>query len=203
MHSRSLAGQESSGFQSTVGLLHDGSGQLRKLDHLRRKVCDAVSNLPKPFYNSALYNRSYENLVQGRPNDWHCRAGSRYLYVCEDGLVRYCSQHGGYPGIPLEEYTREDLGDLRREYATVKPCAPYCSIPCVQRVAMVDEFREGARMALARFFLYGRIGARQLAICPRQSEFLTWLFLPPNKHGWRRHLTSGFTRVASSCLRVE
>jgi len=79
------------GFQSTVGLIHDGSGQRRQLDEHQRAVFRVISNLPTPFYNSALYKRFYENLAQGRPNDWHCRAGSRYLYICEDGLVHYWS----------------------------------------------------------------------------------------------------------------
>ena len=39
---------------------------------------------------------------------WHCRAGGRFLYICEDGLVHYCSQQRGRPGIPLSQYTRED-----------------------------------------------------------------------------------------------
>jgi MoaA/NifB/PqqE/SkfB family radical SAM enzyme len=136
------------GFQSTVRLIHDCSGRLRQLDEHQRAVFRAISNLSKPVHNSALYKRFYENLAQGRPNDWHCRAGSRYLYICEDGLVRYCSQQRGHPG-PLEEYTRENL---EHEYHTVKPCAPHCTIPCVQRVAMVDEFRESPKEALLRFF---------------------------------------------------
>ena len=51
--------------------------------------------------------------------------GARYLYICEDGLVHYCSQQRGYPGIPLEQYGVEDI---RREYLTEKPCAPHCTI---------------------------------------------------------------------------
>ena len=48
-------------------------------------------------------------LARGLPNDWQCRAGSRYLYVCEDGLVHYCSQQRGYPAVPLAKYTLADL----------------------------------------------------------------------------------------------
>jgi hypothetical protein len=35
------------------------------------------------------------NLANGKPNVWRCRAGSRYLYVDEAGLVRYYSQQRG------------------------------------------------------------------------------------------------------------
>ena len=188
------------GFQSTVGLIHDGSGQLRQMDEQQRAVFRAISNLPTPFYNSVLYKRFYENLAQGRPNDWHCRAGSRYLYICEDGIVHYCSQQRGHPGIPLEEYTRENL---EHEYHTVKPCAPYCTIPCVQRVAMVDEFQETPREALVRFFPVCGCGNRTSSDMPTAIRVLTWLFLPPNPHNWRQHLTSTFTRAALLCLRVK
>ncbi len=46
-------------------------------------------------------NGFQHNIAAGRENNWRCRAGSRYLYICEDGLVHYCSQQRGYPGIPL------------------------------------------------------------------------------------------------------
>ena len=70
---------------------------------------------------------------------WRCRAGARYLYICEDGLVHYCSQQRGYPGIPLEKYTLEDI---RREYRTQKSCAPHCTVSCVQQIATVDNWRD-------------------------------------------------------------
>ncbi|HZS72117.1 MAG TPA: hypothetical protein VFA13_09790, partial [Candidatus Acidoferrum sp.] len=69
---------------------------------------------------------------------WRCRSGSRYLYICEDGLVHWCSQQRGYPGIPLREYTDEMR---RREYYTVKPCAPRCTVSCVQQSAILDNWR--------------------------------------------------------------
>ncbi|WP_249399223.1 hypothetical protein [Chloracidobacterium thermophilum] len=80
-----------------------------------------------------------DNLAHGRPNRWKCRAGARYLYVCEDGLVHYCSQQRGYPGIPLINYTRDDL---RREYATPKPCAPFCTLACAHRASTMDFWRD-------------------------------------------------------------
>ena len=80
-----------------------------------------------------------DNLARGEPNRWRCRAGSRYLYVDEDGLVSYCSQMRGIPGVPLERYTRDDVV---REYSTRKACAPYCTINCVQRVAVFDNWRD-------------------------------------------------------------
>jgi pyruvate-formate lyase-activating enzyme len=60
-------------------------------------------------------------------------------YICEDGLVHYCSQQRGYPAIPLEKYTR---AHLEHEYHTQKSCAPRCTISCVQQVAMLDNWRD-------------------------------------------------------------
>ena len=52
--------------------------------------------------------------------------------------MHYCSQQRGVPGIPLEAYTRAHIA---REYDTKKDCAPYCTVNCVQRVALFDNWR--------------------------------------------------------------
>jgi MoaA/NifB/PqqE/SkfB family radical SAM enzyme len=168
------------GLSSTVGLIHDGSGQLQPLSRKQQSIYQQIERLKKPFYTSGLYNRFHKNLARGLPNDWHCTAGSRYLYICEDGLVHYCSQQRGYPAIPLEKYTHRDL---EREYHTVKPCAPYCTISCVQRVSMIDELRENPIEAIQRFFpSRGRQPASEI---PAAVRILTWLFLPTKKDGRR------------------
>jgi len=155
------------GFNSTVGIIHDHSGQLRPLSRDQKKIYDQISGLgEKMFSDFVHYSQFQSNLVQGLPNAWHCHAGSRYLYVCEDGLVHYCSQQRGYPGIPLAQYK---TADLEREYKTVKNCAPYCTIGCVHRVSVIDEFRENPRAALSRFFPQG---------LPLPVRILKWLFLP-------------------------
>lgn len=143
------------GFKCTVGVIHDGHGQLQPLTPHEQDVLREVAALDRPLFSFDRYNKFQETLARGDACDWHCRAGSRYLYVCEDGLVHYCSQQRGYPAIPLAEYTSEDL---RREYASVKPCAPYCTIGCVHRVAMVDELREQPLETLESWF--GSPGSR-------------------------------------------
>jgi hypothetical protein len=84
------------------------------------------------------FNGFQDNIAMARPNNWRCRAGARYLYICEDGLVHYCSQQRGYPGKPLLEYTH---ADIRREYFTEKSCAPHCTVSCVHQVSYLDFFR--------------------------------------------------------------
>lgn len=137
------------GLTSTVGILHDPSGHLRPLEPHARNIVREIENLSQPLFSAARHNPWQENLLRGQPNDWHCRAGGRYLYICEDGLVHYCSQQRGYPAIPLARYTR---ADLEREANTPKSCAPYCTIGCVHRVALLDSLRENPQRALAQLF---------------------------------------------------
>jgi MoaA/NifB/PqqE/SkfB family radical SAM enzyme len=163
------------GFETTVGIIHDHGGQLEPLQDRERAVYQQIQSERKPaFWAFAYDNLFHKNLTLGQPNEWQCRAGSRYLYICEDGLVHYCSQQRGYPAIPLERYTSEDL---EREYWTRKPCAPYCTISCVHRVAMIDLVREKPREALTRFFPPAAPGAP--ANLPAGIKVLSSLFLPP------------------------
>jgi MoaA/NifB/PqqE/SkfB family radical SAM enzyme len=125
------------GFTSSIGILHDGRGQLRKLGEREMAVYEELKRLGSRG-NARVNAMFQDNLARGVANKWSCRAGSRYLYVDEDGLVSYCSQWRGVPGLPLAEYTRDHV---RREYLTSKPCAPYCTINCVQRVGLFDNWR--------------------------------------------------------------
>jgi MoaA/NifB/PqqE/SkfB family radical SAM enzyme len=132
------------GFSSTVGIIHDGNGQLQPLADEDRRVYHEMKQLEKRSFTRV--NAFQDNIAQGRPNQWRCRAGARYLYICEDGLVHYCSQQRGYPGIPLEKYT---VSDLRREFYTEKGCAPHCTVSCVHQVSIFDSWRGPQRPATA------------------------------------------------------
>ena len=124
------------GFTSTVGILHDNNGQLRPLTPRESEIFEEIMTLGKRSYSR--FNQFQHNIARGQVNQWRCRSGARYLYICEDGLVHWCSQQRGYPGIPLEKYTAEDR---RREFFTKKPCAPRCTVSCVQQVALLDNWR--------------------------------------------------------------
>ena len=90
------------GFGTSVGLIHDRSGQRAPLDLVQRQVYDELQGLERGFYSHAHDRLFQENLIRGTANDWRCGAGARYLYVCEDGLVHWCSQQRGHPGVPLD-----------------------------------------------------------------------------------------------------
>jgi MoaA/NifB/PqqE/SkfB family radical SAM enzyme len=124
------------GFTSTIGIIHDGSGQLQPLGEEERRIYDEMKSWEKRSFTRI--NAFQDNIAQGLPNDWRCRAGARYLYICEDGLVHYCSQQRGYPGVPLATYTRDDI---RREYLAEKGCAPHCTVSCVHQVSIFDSWR--------------------------------------------------------------
>lgn len=124
------------GFSATIGIIHDGDGQLRPLGERERQVYHEMKALENRHF--ARLNFFQDAIAQGKPNDWRCRAGARYMYICEDGLVHYCSQQRGYPAKPLMDYTR---ADIKREYYTEKSCAPYCTVSCVHYVSYFDFFR--------------------------------------------------------------
>ncbi len=131
------------GFSTSIGIIHDGSGRLKPLAPRERVVYDEVSRRVSKSWQvwKNLYSgiRSFgDNLADGKPNEWRCRAGARYIYVCENGLVHYCSQQRGYPGVPLLGYA---VGDIQREFMAEKSCAPYCTIGCVHRVSTMDYWR--------------------------------------------------------------
>jgi len=130
------------GFTSTVGIIHDSSGQLRPIGERERKVFLAMKNFEKKNFSQINYYQ--DDIANGRPSHWRCRAGARYLYICEEGLVHYCSQQRGYPAKPLAEYTVEDI---RREYVTEKGCAPMCTISCVRQISYFDWWRDPQTIA--------------------------------------------------------
>jgi MoaA/NifB/PqqE/SkfB family radical SAM enzyme len=160
------------GFSTTVGIIHDGGGRLQQLDDRQRAIVEEIVAIGKSAFDFANYNRFQRNLADGRPNAWHCRAGCRYLYICEEGLVHWCSQQRGRPGVPLEQFGPEDL---EHEYYEVKSCAPFCTVGCVHRVAQVDELRENPQLALAQWFPASSGGDGPTL--PAAVRLLRWAFV--------------------------
>lgn len=184
------------GFNSTVGILHDNTGQLKPLAAAQQTVYDRFRNLKTSMFSFNHFDTFQENISRGLPNEWHCRAGGRFLYICEDGLVHYCSQQRGRPGIPLENYTVEDL---KREAARPKGCAAFCTISCVHQTAMLDSFREKPRETLAGILDRRRKldpGFRT----PSLVKFLSWLFLDPRRRGFFGKLMLNALRLKRTSL---
>ena len=125
------------GFSTTVGVIHNNDGTLKPLTENEKQIFHAVKKLGNKDH--ARLNWFQDSIAEGKPYEWRCRSGSRYLYICEDGLVHWCSQQRGYPGTPLEDYTMKDFA---REYKTEKWCAPTCTIQCVHQVGILDNWRD-------------------------------------------------------------
>jgi len=124
------------GLTSTVGIIHDHNGQLRPLGPREIEIFEEIMTLSKRSFSR--FNDFQHSVARGREHNWRCRSGARYLYICEDGLVHWCSQQRGYPGIPLAQYTTEMR---HREFYTAKGCAPMCTVSCVQQVGILDNWR--------------------------------------------------------------
>ncbi len=161
------------GFNSTVGILHDGSGQLQPLSGWQIKAYEQIRALGSGLFSFAHHDGFQGNIVRALPNQWHCPAGGRFLYICENGLVHYCSQQRGHPAIPLAEYTTEDI---IREGSKPKGCAPFCTISCVHQTAMLDNFRTRPKQTLA-----GIVARRKERDpgwrVPPSIRALDWMFL--------------------------
>jgi MoaA/NifB/PqqE/SkfB family radical SAM enzyme len=124
------------GLTSTVGIIHDNNGQLKPLGPREQEIFEEIMTLGKRSFSR--FNEFQHSVARGKEHEWRCRSGSRYLYICEDGLVHWCSQQRGYPGIPLSQYTPEMR---HREYFTEKFCAARCTVSCVQQVGILDNWR--------------------------------------------------------------
>jgi MoaA/NifB/PqqE/SkfB family radical SAM enzyme len=133
------------GFSHTVGVLHDDEGILEPLSPTQKAVYHQLRR-GGSFTHSINYMMFQKNLIAGRPNAWHCRAGARYLYICEEGLVHYCSQQRGRPGIPLKDYGE---ADILREFDTEKSCAPFCTVSCVHQASFFDAWRGRQKLKAA------------------------------------------------------
>ncbi len=167
------------GFTSTVGILHDNSGQLKPLGDTHQSVYEQFLRHKDSLFSFSHFDSFQQNISRGLPNAWHCRAGGRFLYICEDGLVHYCSQQRGKPGFPLEDYTVEDL---RREAARPKGCAPFCTISCVHQTAMLDDFRQKPRETLDGI-MQRRREADPSFRTPVAVQMLSWMFLDQRRRG--------------------
>jgi hypothetical protein len=85
-----------------------------------------------------------DSMIEKREVPFRCRAGARYLYVDEHGLVSYCSQRRSDPGVPVLDYQRRDLLEA---FETPKGCEASCTIACVRRASAMDEWRPQSRPA--------------------------------------------------------
>jgi MoaA/NifB/PqqE/SkfB family radical SAM enzyme len=128
------------GFFMTVGLMHDADGQIQP-GLLGRELAATYNEMQHRSRKSAFHRAGEgweRDMLSEGESFFKCRAGGRYLYVDEFGLVSYCSQRRGSPGIDLLEYHADDV---EREFYTPKGCEARCTIGCARRASSFDEWR--------------------------------------------------------------
>jgi len=123
------------GFESTIGIIHDGSGQLKPLKPEEARVYFEMTNRRKSNY--AQLTSFKRRLRRGARTTGGAGGVAVFIYM-RNGLVHYCSQQRGYPGVPIADYT---TADVKREFLTAKSCAPNCTIGCVHRISHIDHWR--------------------------------------------------------------
>ncbi|MDD5307557.1 MAG: radical SAM protein [Deltaproteobacteria bacterium] len=123
------------GMAARVLALHGADGQFRLEDGERQAYLDISRALGHRFREAHDYRT---RLLSGRPAPFKCRAGSRYLYVAEDGMVHWCSQTRADFAVPLEDY---DQATLREQFHTPKRCSVHCTMGCARTSSAPDRWR--------------------------------------------------------------
>lgn len=122
------------GFRPRVLLRHGDDGQLAPSGETLQPYAD-VPRMVGVYHRDSIAYR--ERLVERGESPFRCRAGSRYLYIDQEGIVHWCAQTAQSFGLPLSQYTAEDL---RRQYYTYKPCNARCTIGCARSCSLVDRW---------------------------------------------------------------
>lgn len=74
-------------------------------------------------------------LDRGERLSFRCRAGARYLHVCDQGRVHWCGATLGAGTISIEDYTQ---GDVDAAFATQKPCVARCGVAYAHALSRFD-----------------------------------------------------------------
>lgn len=122
-------------FTPRVLLVHGPDGQVKLNSDEMKLYYDLKNSLPKTWKDFSDYR---EELIKKGKAPFKCRAGSRYLYVDENGIVTWCSQTRDYWSKKLSDYTYQDLEE---QFHTYKSCQDHCTLGCVRSASQIDGFR--------------------------------------------------------------
>lgn len=129
---------KSMGFRPRILLIHDHHGQV-KLNEEELKVYYRIKKMiPKSFYEISDYR---DRIIRTGSAPFKCRAGSRYLYVDENGIVSWCSQTRDVFRKDLMSYS---FKDLREQFHSYKTCQDKCTLGCVRSASAYDGWRRQA-----------------------------------------------------------
>lgn len=123
------------GFRPRVLLIHGPDGQIRLTQEelaVYRRIKEVIQKHP---FDASKYK---DKIIEKGSHPFKCRAGSRYLYVDENGIVSWCSQTRAFFKKPLADYTPDDL---REQFYTHKSCEDKCTLGCVRTASNFDNWR--------------------------------------------------------------
>jgi len=123
------------GFIPRVSVLHDGKGAFKLDPQGQAGLQKLYEVLGHRWSESGDYRT---RLINTGIADFKCRAGARYLYIDERGIVHWCSQQRGVFSKPLDDYTWKDL---RGQFRKRKTCSSTCTVSCVRTASRFDEWR--------------------------------------------------------------
>lgn len=121
------------GFSFRVLLRHGEDGQINLSPTERQPYEQRIKDIIDLLDEGDGYKLK---LIRGLAAEFMCRAGSRYLYVDEYGIVRWCSQQKRSFGKILFQYTNDDL---KQQFYTKKPCSLYCTLGCARTCSLSSE----------------------------------------------------------------
>lgn len=128
---------QANGFLTNLNILHDDEGQLKLPPETLSAYRSLINQIHGPRYDVRGDYRW--KLANGMDADFHCRSGSRYLYIDEFQRAAWCSQTRTQETFKsIFDYTWDDL---ETQFHAKKPCSARCTIGCSRRVARLDEWR--------------------------------------------------------------
>jgi MoaA/NifB/PqqE/SkfB family radical SAM enzyme len=141
---------KSRGFTPRLLVLHNEHGQMGLSSEELAVYAEVKQLFGRRVTEEAHGYR--ERLIQNGEAPFRCRAGARYLYIDEFGMVRWCAQTRTAFGKRLSAYALEDL---RKHFYSEKACSDKCSVGCVRTASALDQWRsqrgisDGPRTATA------------------------------------------------------
>jgi len=124
------------GLEATVQWMHDENGHFLNPRQIGKME---ISRMAKAARRPRMYSKSVIRAGLNDQKSWKCRAGSRYLYVDEFSIVRYCAQARNLWQCPVDEINPELL---KQNFYTPKPCVLGCTLGCVRNVSSYDIHRK-------------------------------------------------------------
>lgn len=123
------------GFRPRVLLVHGDDGQVQLSEEELLVYKRIKKMIGRHLYEWSDYRAE---IIEKGSAPFKCRAGSRYLYVDEHGIVSWCSQTRDAFRKPIMEYT---YNDLREQFHSYKSCHAGCTLGCVRSSSAFDNWR--------------------------------------------------------------